>query len=184
MSDQNKIQDETQKETTHADSVAINEPAVEIFEENPLQKDLDKAKSDLLYLGAEFENYKRNAIKDRSELLKFGAERLAKDLLEVVDNFERALAVENPSIDVIKQGISLIHKEMMNLLLKHNIREVESQGVPFDPSTHEALTSEETDSVPEGHVSRVFKRAYKIHDRLIRPAQVVVAKAPSKKVEG
>lgn len=154
-------------------------------EDSELQQKYDKLKSDFMYLGAEFENYKRHAIKERSESSRYGAERFARDLLDVIDNFERALATESSveNKDQFRQGVVLIHRELIQLLNKHNVQEINSQGQAFDPSTHEALTSEETDQVPPGFIARVFRKAYRLHDRLLRPAQVVVAKAPNKSAQ-
>lgn len=148
--------------------------------ENELQKALDQAekyKNDYLYLRAEFENYKKHAIKERSDLTKFGAERLAKDLLGVLDNFERALQfqVTPENVNQFRQGVEMTEKELKNLLQRHGIAEVPAEGLPFDPAAHEALTNEISDKVAPGHVLRVFQKAYKLHDKLIRPAQVVVA---------
>lgn len=145
-----------------------------------LQEQVEKSKNDYLYLRAEFENYKKHAIKERSDLVKFGSERLAKDLLSVVDNFERALAtpVTAENFPVFRQGVELISTDLKNLLGRYGVTEVPTEGVVFDPSSHEALSSEPTDQVPAGHVFRVFQKAYKMHDKLIRPAQVVVAKKP------
>lgn len=147
--------------------------------------ELEKAKSDLLYLAAEFENYKKHAIRERSEAVKYGAERFARDILDVMDNFERALAadISPENVTTFREGVLLIHKTLLAALHKNGIQEVNPVGQPFDPSIHEALTSEETDQVEPGAVCKVFRKAYKLHDRLLRPAQVVVAKAPSEKKE-
>lgn len=142
-----------------------------------LKADLEKAKNDYLYLAADFDNYRKNAIKERSDLVKFGSERLVRDLLNVVDNFERAVE-SNADPDKFREGIQMIHTELKSLLQRFGVTEVAAHGSPFDPSTHEALSSEPTNDVPVGHVARVFKKAYKLHDRLIRPAQVVVAVKP------
>ena len=149
-------------------------------ESQKLQSQVEKFKNDFLYLRAEFENYKRHAIKERSELIKFGAERLAKDFLGVLDNFERALT-SNVSADnfaTFKQGVEMTANELRSLLTKHGVNEHVAEGLPFDPSVHEALTSEVNEELPAGHVSRVFQKGYKMHDRLLRPAQVVVSKKP------
>ncbi|WP_413576362.1 nucleotide exchange factor GrpE [Bdellovibrio sp. HCB290] len=145
-----------------------------------LQEQAEKYKNDFMYLRAEFENYKRNAIKERSELMKYGGERFIRDLLDVVDNFDRALQV-NVTVDnlnTFKQGIEMTATELRNLLAKHSVTEIASEGVPFDPNIHEALSSEATDKVAPGHVARVFKKPYKLHDKVIRTGQVVVAKKP------
>lgn len=145
-----------------------------------LKSDLEKAKNDYLYLAADFDNYRKNAIRERSDLVKFGNERLIRDLLNVVDNFERAVE-SNADPDKFREGIQMIHQEVKSLLQRFGVSEVNAQGSPFDPATHEALSSEPTNEVPAGHVARVFKKAYKLHDRLIRPAQVIVAVKPESK---
>lgn len=145
-----------------------------------LQEQAEKYKNDFLYLRAEFENYKRNAVKERSDLMKYGGERFIRDLLEVVDNFERALQtnVTADNITTFKQGIEMTAQELKTLLQKHNVVEIPSHGVQFDPNIHEALGSEPTEAVAPGHVSKVFKKPYKLHDKVIRTGQVVVGKKP------
>ena len=140
-------------------------------------EDAVKWKNDFLYLKAEFENYKRNAIKERSDLLKFGTERIARDLLDVVDNFERALQTQltAETLQTYKTGIEMTAKDLKDLLSKHGIHEIPSEGQPFNPSFHEALSSEPTALVPAGHVSKVFKKPYKLNDKVIRTGQVIVA---------
>lgn len=143
--------------------------------ETGLKAELEKVKSDYLYLLAEFDNYRRNAIKERSELLKFGSEKFVRDFLAVLDNFERALESESKNEGSFREGVKMIAGEMKSLLGKFGVEEVKAEGEPFDPSKHEALSSEPRSDMPAGHVARVFKKAYKMHDRLIRPAQVTVA---------
>lgn len=144
--------------------------------------DAAKWKNDFLYLRAEFDNYKKHALKERSDLLKFGSERVVRDLLDVMDNFERALQAK-PAVDAtaeamlqtMHQGLELIAKEFKEVMTKHGVQEVPSQGMPFDPTVHEALSSEPSSTVPEGHIARVFKKPYKLYDKLVRVGQVVVA---------
>ncbi len=143
-------------------------------------EEVAKWKNEYLYLRAEFENYKKNALKERSDLLKFGAERIARDVLEVMDNFERALEIK-VSADTIAQfktGMELTAKNLKEALGKHGIQEIPSHQQPFNPLHHEAISSETTSQVAEGHVSQVFKKPYKLHDKVIRMGQVVVATAP------
>ncbi len=145
-----------------------------------LQEQAEKFKNEYLYLRAEFENYKRNAIKERSDLIKYGGERFIRELLEVVDNFERALQVNvgAENFNTYKQGVELTAQELKSLLQRNSVTEVPSHGAPFDPMIHEALGAEPSEQVTPGHVLRVFKKPYKLHDKLIRPGQVVVAKKP------
>ena len=169
------------KETPPSDESVNAEDSVDTANEGPsLELQLEKAKQDYLYLAADFDNYKKNAIKERSELVKFGNERLLRELLEVVDNMERALQAHTgkESQESLTAGVQMISSELGALLQKFGVREVESKGLPFDPNLHEALSSEPTDSVPPGHITQVFKKAYKYNDRLLRPAQVVVAVKP------
>lgn len=164
-----------------ADEQNQNSTTDEASEIEALKAQVEKYKNDFLYLRAEFENYKRNAIKERSDLIKYGNERMWNDLLNVLDNFERALETKATSenLQTYAKGVEMTAQEFRQALQKNGVSEVPSQGQAFDPSLHEALSSEETDSVKPGHVSRVFRKAYKLHDRVIRPGQVVVAKTPT-----
>ena len=156
------------------DKIEVNDDAGETPD---LQAELSKAKNDYLYLLAEFDNYRKNAIKERSDLTKFGSERFVREFLGVFDNIERALESEltTENIETFQKGLKMIAGELRSLLQKHGIEEVKAEGLPFDPNKHEALTSEPREDMPPGHVAKVFKKAYKMHDRLIRPAQVTVS---------
>jgi molecular chaperone GrpE len=145
--------------------------------------EVEQLKKDYLYLRADFDNYKKSAIKERSDLIRYGTEPLLQQLLVLLDTFDQALALEinSTNVDSFREGIEMLHSEFNNTLSKFGVKAIESEGVAFDPSIHEAITSEPTDAVPDGHISRVLKKAYKLHDRVIRPAQVVVATAPEKK---
>lgn len=138
----------------------------------------EKYKNDFLYLRAEFENYKRNAIKERSELLKYGAEKVLADILGVLDNFERALETKATpeTLPQYVKGVEMTAAELRATLQKFGVQEIPTLGQDFDPSVAEAISSENTDQYKSGQVSRVFKKPYKLHDKVIRPGQVVVAK--------
>ncbi|AZZ38203.1 nucleotide exchange factor GrpE [Bdellovibrio sp. qaytius] len=144
------------------------------------QEDVQKWKNEYLYLRAEFDNFKKHTIKERSDLLKFGAERVARDILEVMDNFERALQtkVTPETLNTYKTGVEMTAKDLKEALTKHGIQEVPSENQPFNPQLHEAISSEPTTQVAEGHITKVFKKPYKLHDKVIRMGQVVVATAP------
>lgn len=142
---------------------------------------LEKAEKDYLYLRAEFENFKRQSVKERSQLLKFGAERLARDLLDTLDVFKSALASEvtEENFGEFVKGVEMTAQSMKAALEKHGIVEVDCVGQPFDPNTQEALSSEVSEDLPEGHVTQVFKSPYKYHDKLLRPGQVIVSRPKS-----
>lgn len=164
----------TNPETEASDNAVPVKSEIEVA-----QEEAAKWKNEYLYLRAEFENYKKNSLKERSDLLKFGAERVLRDLLEVVDNFDRALAhqVTAENLNQFKTGVELTAKEFKDALTKNGVQEVVSQGQPFNPLFHEAISSEPTNAVAEGHVTQVFKKPYKLHDKIIRMGQVVVATA-------
>lgn len=172
----NKNTNDSAPDSTEVEPLEIVKSELELAQEEAV-----KWKTDFLYLKAEFENYKRNAIKERSDLLKFGAERVSRDILEVVDNFERALQIKvaAETLQTFKVGIEMTAKELKEVLTKHGITEVLSEGLAFNPAYHEAISSEPTTLVPPGHVARVFKKPYKLHDKIIRMGQVVVATAPT-----
>ena len=149
-----------------------------VSESDRLQSDLNKAKSDYLYLLAEFDNYRKNAIKERADLTKYGSERFVREFLNVFDNFERALeSTDTGDSGAFRQGVQMIASEVRQLLQKFGVEEIKAEGLDFDPIKHEALSSEPRKDVPPGKVVRVFRKAYKLHEKLLRPAQVVVSVA-------
>ncbi len=138
----------------------------------------EKNLKDFLYLRADFENYKKHAIKERSEYLKYGSERLIVDLLGVLDNFERALEtkITQENFANFVKGVEMTGQEFRTVLQKFGVNEIAAQGKAFDPTLHEALGSEESKEVEPGNILRVFKKPYKLHEKMIRPGQVIVAK--------
>lgn len=141
----------------------------------------EKHKNEYLYLRAEFDNFRKNSIKERSDYLKYGSERLIVELLNVLDNFERALEtkVSGDNFNTYAKGVEMTAGELKAVLKNFGVTDVAAQGAAFDPMMHEALGSEPTSEIPAGHVVRVFKKPYKLHDKLIRPGQVVVASKPN-----
>ena len=134
-------------------------------------------------LTAEFDNYKKRAARDRTEAIRYANESLLESLLPTLDNFEMAmLAVENAttdSLESLKQGISMVHKQLRDVIKESGMEEIDAADQPFDPAWHEAVSQQESDDVPEGQVLQQIRKGYKLKDRLIRPANVIVAKAKS-----
>lgn len=149
--------------------------AVELSPEDKLQQ----MEKEHLYLRAELENIKRQNIKERSQLLKYGGERLARDLLTTLDVFQSALASEvtEQNFKEFVKGIEMTAQSLTATLEKHGVTEVKAIGQPFDPNTQEALSSEPSDEYPEGYVTQVFKAPFKFHDKLLRAGQVIVSRA-------
>jgi molecular chaperone GrpE len=146
---------------------------------------LEKLQSDILYLKADFENYKKRMLKERSDIMKYGCENLIVSFLNVLDNFERAMSMEITSENVqsFSDGIHMISAEFKNVLQRFGVSEVKALGENFDPTHHEAMGTEPTDEFKPGTISKVFTKPYKLHDRLIRPGKVVIAQEPKKEPE-
>ena len=130
-----------------------------------------------LRLAAEFDNYKRLAQRDQRDQIRFGNEHLLKELLPVVDNLERAIksSREGAGSDVLIQGVDLTLKQLTGALTRFYVVPVETIGRPFDPATHQSVTSVASDTVPEQHVVDEFQRGYLLHDRILRAAMVSVS---------
>lgn len=131
----------------------------------------------LLRLMAEFENYKKRQIRDRKEFSRFANENIITDTLPALDNFERAIShcERSKDLDALLDGIKMIFKQMKAILGKHGVRAVQSVGKIFDPTKHQAVQMRETDDVEPNTVVEEFQKGYFLHERLIRPAMVVVA---------
>ncbi len=143
-----------------------------------LKAQLASEKDRVLRLSAEFENYKKRKQRESDEFKKFANETVIRQLLSVVDNLERAIfsTKENSKKDGLLEGVKLTYKEILKLFETFNVKPIEAEKQPFDPNFHQAVTQEETDDVPENTVTTVLQKGYMLHDRLIRPAMVVVSK--------
>ncbi|WP_208721565.1 nucleotide exchange factor GrpE [Corallococcus aberystwythensis] len=129
---------------------------------------------------ADLENYRKRAQKEKEDVQKFGVEKLLKDLLPVVDNLDRALdaAGKSPDFDSFQKGVAMTRKSFEDSLGRHGVKGFSAKGQPFDPRLHEAIQQVETAEVPSGHVVYEVTRGFYLNDRLVRPAMVVVARAP------
>lgn len=128
---------------------------------------------------ADLDNYKKRAIKERSDLLKYAGEALAADLIEVLDNLDLALAQRAPGTneDLLK-GIEMIRDQFVAALARHDVRGVSGLGKQFDPNMQQAMASVPTEEAEPGTVIEEYKKAYFFKDKLLRTGQVVVAAAP------
>lgn len=143
-----------------------------------LKDQLDAEKDRLLRLSAEFENYKKRKQREIDDFKKFANETIFRQMLPVVDNLERAIASAETNSDegALLEGVKMIHKDILKLLEMFSVKVVKAGNEPFDPNFHQAVTRHETDEFPENTVTTVLQNGYLLHDRLIRPAMVVVSK--------
>lgn len=134
-------------------------------------------------LNAEFDNFKKRAARERSEAVKYANEALMERLIPTMDHFEMAMAAVNNAQDnsmtSIKMGIEMVHNQLKTTLKESGLQEIDALGKVFDPVWHEAVSQKETNEAPDGEVIEQARKGYKLNDRLIRPANVIVAKAPS-----
>jgi molecular chaperone GrpE len=137
---------------------------------------------------ADFDNFRRRAHKDRQDVIQYGHENLVKDLLSTVDNLDRAIehAHQNDGGDLasLLQGVELVQRELYAVLAQHEVHVIDAEGSEFDPSLHEAMAQVQDDSAPPNTVIEVLQTGYRLRDRLLRPARVVVAKPPADADEG
>lgn len=140
------------------------------------QERLKETHDRLLRVAAEFDNFKKRAAKEREDLQKFGIERLLKDFLPIADNLERALDhAEEHDLRQVIEGVKLVQKLLETTFAKHGVVSFSALGQMFDPNVHEALMQQESDA-PSGTVVSEMSRGYKLNERLVRPAAVVVAR--------
>jgi molecular chaperone GrpE len=148
--------------------------------EKPQQQQQPEQEVDdrLLRLAADFENYKKRAARERQEYVALANERLIAELIPILDDLERALsAAEEHQEAQLEEGVRLVHRSLAGLLERHGVKAIATDG-KFDPHIHEALLSQPSEA-EEGSVIDVVQKGYKIGDRVVRPARVVVAAPPA-----
>jgi molecular chaperone GrpE len=170
-----------EKSTESARGGASEPPAAEA-PEDPLEAaraEVQKTRDQLLRMAADFDNYKKRSRREIGDAVKIAREDLLRDLLPVFDNLERASAHAGTGTDTkaLADGISMVQRQFVDVLGKLGIERVAATGQPFDPAVHEAVQHLETDEVPPGAVAAELQAGYRMGDRVLRPALVVVAKA-------
>lgn len=180
------------KEINESAATGAADPEIAIeMEETPdmdaLKAEAAKAKEywdKLLRTTADFDNYKKRAARERQDAVKFANEGIIGTLIPIMDNFEMALTAmagaQDPAIQSLQSGVSMIHQQLKKALADAGLEEVDAANQPFDPNFHEAVSQQESADVPEGHVMQQLRKGYKLRERLLRPATVVVAKKPAK----
>lgn len=156
-------------------------PAELVLQIEGLQAEIAKLKDQELRTQAEMHNVRRRAEQDVEKAHKFGVEKFVGDMLTVIDNLERALAsmdAEDEALKAAREGIELTLKSMQDGLKRHKVEAIDPAGEPFDPEFHQAMTMVPNPDLEPNTVMDVFQKGYTLHGRLVRPAMVVVAKAP------
>lgn len=133
-----------------------------------------------LRLSAEFDNFKKRTAREMNEFRKFANETIIKELLPVVDNLERAIESsggDDHSSSCVVEGVEMTLKSILKVFEQFQVKQIVSMGKPFDPIFHQAMMREESDEYPENTIIRELQKGYLLHERLIRPAMVVVSSA-------
>ena len=141
------------------------------------QEALEKKTKDYLYLMAEFDNYRKRTIKERAEIIKTASEKVLKDMLPIVDDFERGLEATKDSTDgqEVRNGMELIYNKFVTFLHNNGVKAIESTGNEFDDNVHEAIaTIPAPDEDAKGKVVDTITKGYTLNDKVIRHAKVVV----------
>jgi molecular chaperone GrpE len=143
-----------------------------------LEAERDDVKNRMMRVAADLENFRKRAAREREDMRKYGIDKVVLELLPVLDNLERALqhAEANAEDNSITEGVRMVYRQFVSALNKHGVQGFDSKGEPFDPQRHEAIQQVETDEYDNGTVMEEYQRGYFLHDRLIRPAMVSVAK--------
>jgi molecular chaperone GrpE len=180
-------------DTEKTENAEANEPLVPVEPTTVTPEQLEElkaraAKADehwerLLRTTADFDNFKKRAAREKQEAIRFANEALIEKLVPVLDNFEMAInaakAAGNETAQSMQTGITMIQQQLKAALVEAGLEEIDAAGQKFDPNWHEAVSQQETTEVPEGHVVQQLRKGYKLRERLLRPATVVVAKQPA-----
>ena len=145
--------------------------------EEVLKQQLADATDRNLRLMAEFDNYRRRTAKEQLELIETANGKLLEKLSEVQDNFERAFASENKAQDLeaFEKGMQMIYNQFAKILTDAGLEQIDPTGAEFDPNMHEALMQQPSETVPEGHVVTVFQKGYKLKNKILKTAKVIVS---------
>lgn len=147
------------------------------------QRKLHELQDRHLRLAADFENARRRSLREREEASLFGHQNIVKELLPSVDNLERAIEHAKQggegSQEGLLEGVELVLREIVAVLARHGVVSIEAEGQPFDPALHEAMAQLPDGTVPANTIVQVFQPGYQLRGRLLRPARVVVSKAPA-----
>ena len=152
-----------------------------------LQAEVNKYRDQSLRTAADLENYRKRVVREKEDAIRYANTSLLEKLIPILDNFELGLSVATTTPDVsaasIAQGLSMVQRQLVDFVKEQGVIAVEAVGQQFDPKLHEAIGHESHGQIPEGSVISQVRRGYKLADRLIRPAAVIVSKGNFSKVD-
>ncbi|WNW11807.1 nucleotide exchange factor GrpE [Pseudomonas sp. DTU_2021_1001937_2_SI_NGA_ILE_001] len=177
MADEQNLDTQAQEQAAQAGAGEDLATRVQVLEEQ-----LAAAQDQSLRVAADLQNVRRRADQDVEKAHKFALEKFASDLLPIIDSLERGLELSNPddqSIRPMREGIELTLKMFQDTLKRYQLEAIDPHGQPFNAEHHQAMAMEENANVEPNTVLKVFQKGYQLNGRLLRPAMVVVSKAPA-----
>ena len=158
---------------------AAGEEPEEVDPMTALEQDVMKWRELAMRTAADMENFRKRATREREDSMRYANQSLLEELLPILDNFEMGMQAAGQEKDsMIYIGMDMVRKQLNEFLSNNGVEEIPAEGKEFDPNLHEAVSQEETAEVAEGTILSVIRRGFNLRDRLLRPATVVVAKAP------
>ncbi|MEM9017522.1 MAG: nucleotide exchange factor GrpE [Verrucomicrobiota bacterium] len=178
--DENPAEKDAEEEVSNEEATEESEP--EVLEPEPTsEEEVEKWKDHAARSQAELENFRKRMAREKTEAIQYANRSLLEQLLPVIDNFEMGLkAAESAEGEssIILQGMAMVRKQLDDFLADQGVDVIESDGVSFDPNVHEAIKQEASDSVGEGQILYTLRRGYRLKDRILRAANVVVSSGP------
>ncbi|CDZ96074.1 nucleotide exchange factor GrpE [Pseudomonas saudiphocaensis] len=179
MADEQNLDNQNPEENEELQAEAPEDLATRVAS---LEEQLAAAQDQALRTAAELQNIRRRAEQDVEKAHKFALEKFAGDLLPVADSLERGLELSSPddgAVKAVREGLELTLKLLLDTMARHQLAQLDPQGEPFNPEHHQAMAMEESTHAEPGSVLKVFQKGYLLNGRLLRPAMVVVSKAPA-----
>ena len=181
LEENSPVEDGVEEMKENSGQVVEESEAQDEFQENldALKQENSELKDQYLRKHADFENYRKRMAREKADSVKYGNQELLKDLIEVIDNFDRAIksAQDSQDFNAFRDGISMIEQQFTGMLeSKWGLKKMACAGVEYDPNSHEALMMEESGEVEVPTVLEDFQAGYTLHDRVLRPAKVKVGK--------
>jgi molecular chaperone GrpE len=167
------LKEDQTEETKQEAGEEIQEPGVETKEKKNPEDEAMETK--YLRLMADFQNYKKRSEKEKADIYAFANEKIILELLDVIDNYERALSHQGEEGSVLQEGMAMIYKQFKGVLEKNGVVEIQALGQDFDPSLHNAVMTESTPEYQHGKVSFVLQKGYLLNSKVIRHTMVKVA---------
>lgn len=173
------VAEETEAAEAPEDEQTEEQSSEQVTDESiePPKEERESESERYVRLAAEFDNYKKRTAREFGDLVKTANSRLLRSLVEIADNFERAIQVDDNggNGESYKKGVELIYNQLMELMKKENVAPIESVGQPFDPNVHEAMMQQPSEEHDEGIVVQEIQRGYKLDDKVLRHARVIVS---------